>query len=139
MFSNEGHAVCAGCGSDETLRPRESVFTNLTLCPAAIVTCDGLTVPFAMVIVAPVYELAENGGRYNTAVLWEPGVGVTADYAKGDQTQLWRVVPAGDGWSLSSPMTSVRSTLRPTSSSVSLRAAATKSSPGSRRPPGNAI
>ena len=24
---------------------------------------------------------------------------VTADYAKGDQTQLWRVIPAGDGWS----------------------------------------
>ncbi|MBN9119019.1 MAG: RICIN domain-containing protein [Planctomycetes bacterium] len=24
---------------------------------------------------------------------------VTADYVKGDQTMLWRVVPAGDGWS----------------------------------------
>src|SRR5437588_616081 len=23
---------------------------------------------------------------------------VTADYARGDQTQLWRVIPAGDGW-----------------------------------------
>ncbi|MCI0704866.1 MAG: RICIN domain-containing protein [Planctomycetia bacterium] len=23
---------------------------------------------------------------------------VTADYVKGDQTQLWKVVPAGDGW-----------------------------------------
>ena len=30
----------------------------------------------------------------------EPGTHVvTADYAKGDQTQLWRLVPAGDGWS----------------------------------------
>ena len=32
---------------------RPSLFTNRTLCPAEIVTDDGFTAPFAMVMVAP--------------------------------------------------------------------------------------
>jgi hypothetical protein len=33
---------------------RESLFTNRTLCPTETVTCGGLTLPFEIVIVAPI-------------------------------------------------------------------------------------
>jgi hypothetical protein len=49
-----GQSVCTGCGFDEIWCARLWLFTNVTLSPAAMVTCEGLTAPLAsIVIVAP--------------------------------------------------------------------------------------
>jgi hypothetical protein len=49
-----GQSVCDGCGFDAIWCARESLFTNVTLWPTAIVTLFGLTVPPAeIVMVAP--------------------------------------------------------------------------------------
>jgi len=52
-------------------------------------------------------EYPETGGRYNTAVLWEPGVGVTAEYAKQHPAPFAEYIP-------------LRAWVRPFSSAVDL-------------------
>jgi apolipoprotein N-acyltransferase len=52
-------------------------------------------------------EYPETGGRYNTAVLWEPGVGVTADYDKQHPAPFAEYIP-------------LREWVRPFSSAVDL-------------------
>jgi hypothetical protein len=50
----DGQSVCTGCGSEFIVCARVSLFTNVTLWPTEIVTCDGLTPPGPIVIVAPI-------------------------------------------------------------------------------------
>ena len=52
-----------GCGFDVISHERESLFTNVTLCPTLIVTLEGVAVLFAIVIVAPLGPGPPLGGE----------------------------------------------------------------------------
>jgi apolipoprotein N-acyltransferase len=73
---------------------------------AAKLIDDAATAVDAPMLVGTV-QYPDSGGRYNTAVLWEPGVGVTATYSKQHPAPFAEYIP-------------LRSLVRPFSSAVDL-------------------
>ena len=63
--------------------------------PAAL-EIDGVARAVEAPVLVGTIEYPESGGRYNTAILWEPGVGVTAQYSKQHPAPFAEYIPMRD-------------------------------------------
>jgi hypothetical protein len=83
-----GQLVCSGCGSESISCDRVSALMNVTLCPTAIVTVFGSTVPPArMVIVAPLGPGAPVSGVSGFLLPLPPQFANAIERRKREKTQ----------------------------------------------------